>query len=321
MSGGYRLALTGATGDFGRAVLRWACADDAIAEVTALGRRPTGERHDKLREVSLDLSESVDLDSVAGYDGLIHLAYCVEEPRKKRLAYRVNVTATQALLAQAQRHGVKHLVLTSSANALGVSACGTGQAHPESSFPAGVADTGHYYFHHKALLEQLANWYWVHGGVDQPTLSVVRPCYVVGEHFDNTGLRTMVSKTVVYPRPSRSFYQFLWQTDLVDAYAAILSRQMGGLFNVAPNDSTSVTEICSITGARLIPGPVSLLAAGADLLFGLHLSAFSGHWVTLGDPVLDSALLQATTGWRPSMNSAAALRHYLATREQGGSCT
>jgi UDP-glucose 4-epimerase len=72
-----------------------------------------------------------------------------------------------------------------------------------------------------------------------------------------------------------------------------------------------VPELCSITGARLIPGPLSLLKPAADLLFRLGLSPYSGHWVTLGDPLLDSGLLQSTTPWRPSMNSAAALRRYL----------
>lgn len=318
MRDGFRLAVTGATGDFGRSVLRWALADDNIAEVAALGRRRTGLRHDKLRETHLDLSGSVDLESVRGYDALIHLAYCVEEPRDKRRAYQVNVAATRALLEQARRVGVGQLVLTSSANALGIAACGTGEAYAETRYPAGDQDAGHYYFQHKALLEHLANSYWVNADDGKTTLAVVRPCYVVGEDFDNSGLRTMLSKSVLYPKPSRSFYQFLWDTDLVDAYATVLARGLSGLYNVAPADHTSVPEICSITGARLIPGPLRLLKAGADLSFRLRLSPFSGHWVTLGDPLLDSGLLQATTDWRPSMNSAAALRKYLATRDNQG---
>ncbi|WIM87618.1 NAD-dependent epimerase/dehydratase family protein [Candidatus Mycobacterium wuenschmannii] len=314
MRDGFRLAITGATGDFGRAVLSWACGCDDIAEVTALGRRPTGLHHNKVREQFLDLSGDVDLESVRGYDALIHLAYCVEESHDKRWAHRVNVAATRALLAQAREVGIGQLVLTSSANALGVTACGTGQQYTETSYPAGDQDAGHYYFQHKALLEHLANWYWANIDDGKTTLAVVRPCYVVGEQFDNSGLQTMLSKTVVYPSPSRSYYQFLWDTDLVDAYATILSHGLGGLYNVAPADYTSVREICAITGARLIPGPLRLLKPGADLLFRLRLSPYSGHWVTLGDPLLDSGLLQSTTDWRPSMNSAAALRKYLTTR-------
>ena len=76
-----------------------------------------------------------------------------------------------------------------------------------------------------------------------------------------------------------------------------------------------MAEISSINKARLIPGPLGLLKAGSNLLFRLRLTPFSGHWVTLGDPILDSALLQSTTDWRPSMSSAGALKKYLTVRQ------
>ena len=116
---------------------------------------------------------------------------------------------------------------------------------------------------------------------------------------------------MLYPEPARSFYQFLWDSDLVDAYATILTSGLTGIYNIAPADQTSVEEISSMTGARLISGPLRLLKIGADLLFRLRLAPFSGHWVTLGDPLLDSQLLRSTTNWRPSMSSAEALQRYI----------
>ncbi|MGK2855459.1 MAG: NAD-dependent epimerase/dehydratase family protein [Microbacteriaceae bacterium] len=313
MSGGLRLAITGATGDFGRAMLNWAVRNDDIEEITVLGRRPAGSSHPKLREVFLDLSGHIDLDPITGYDALIHLAYCVEEPRDKRLAYRVNVVATRTLLDEVNRVGIGRLILTSSANALGVAACGTGKPLLDSSYPAGDQDPDHYYFYHKALLEHLANWYWAHGE-GGTTLAVARPCYVVGEHFDNSGLQAFLAKTIVYPDPGHSFYQFLWDSDLVDAYATILTEGLTGIYNIAPTDHTSVREISEMTGARLVSGPLGLLKPGADLLFRLHLAPFSGHWVTRGDPLLDAGLLRSTTSWEPSASSAEALQRYVTHR-------
>lgn len=311
MSGGIRLAITGATGDFGRSMLNWAVTNADIDEITVLGRRPVDTAHPKVRQAFLDLSGHVDLETVAGYDALFHLAYCVEEPRSKRLAYQVNVTATRTLLDEANRVGVGQLVLTSSANALGVVACGTGKQLAENSYPAGDQNPDHYYFYHKALLEHLANWYWAHGAPGGTKLAVARPCYIVGRHFDNSGLRAFLAKSVVYPDPARSFYQFLWDTDLVDAFAIILAEELTGIYNVAPVDQTSIEDISSMNGARLIPGPLRLLKAGADVLFQLHLSPFSGHWVTRGDPLLDSELLRSTTAWKPSTSSAEALQRYI----------
>ncbi|CAN5701685.1 NAD-dependent epimerase/dehydratase family protein [soil metagenome] len=312
MSGGLRIAVTGATGDFGRSVLRWALRSDDISEVTALGRRRTGTQHLKLREAFLDLSGHFDLESVRGYDALVHLAYCVEEPRDKRLAYQVNVAATRTLLDEANRVGIGHLVLTSSANALGVVACGTGKQLPENSYPAGDQNPEHYYFYHKALLEHLANWHWVHAPAGGTQLAVARPCYVVGDHFDNSGLKAFLGKFVLYPEPTRSFYQFLWDSDVVDAYATILTQQLTGIYNIAPADHTSVKEISSMNRSRLISGSLQVLKPGANLLFRLHLSPFSGHWVTLGDPLLDSRLLRSTTSWKPATGSSEALQRYLA---------
>jgi UDP-glucose 4-epimerase len=314
MRGGLRLAITGATGDFGRSVLSWALASDAIAEVTVLGRRGTSVQHPKLREAFLDLSGTFDLESITGYDALVHLAYCVEEPRDKRQAFKVNVVATRRLLDEANRVGIGQLILTSSANALGLEACGTGQQLPEHSYPAGDQNPDNYYFFHKALLEHLANWHWANSGEGSTKLAVVRPCYIVGEHFDNSGLRAFLAKLVIYPQPSHSFYQFLWDSDLVNAYATILTRGLTGIYNIAPADQTSVSEIGSMNGARVISGPLRALKLGADVLFLLHLAPFSGHWVTHGDPLLDSGLLQSTTEWRPTMSSAEALQRYISMR-------
>ena len=112
------------------------------------------------------------------------------------------------------RVGIGHLVLTSSANALGVAACGTGRQLAEDSYPAGDQNPDNYYFYHKALLEHLANWYWANASEGSTNLAVARPCYIVGEHFDNSGLRAFLAKSVLYPEPARSYYQFLWDTDL-----------------------------------------------------------------------------------------------------------
>lgn len=316
VSAGFRLALTGATGDFGTSMLRWALDNDDVAEVTALGRRPTGRRHPKLREAFLDLDGPFDLETIEGYDALIHLAYCVEEPRDKRQAYRVNVLATRTLLDEANRVGIGHLILTSSANALGVAACGTGEQLPDNSYPAGDQDPNHYYFYHKALLEHLANWHWAHAAAGATKLAVARPCYIVGDHFGNSGLNAFLAKFLLYPQPRRSYYQFLWDTDLVDAYATILNRGLTGIYNIAPPDHTSVKQIGSMNGARVIPGPLRLLKPGADLMFRLRLAPFSGHWVTLGDPLLDSRLLRSTTAWEPSMTSTEALLRYIELRRQ-----
>jgi uncharacterized protein YbjT (DUF2867 family) len=58
-----KIVLFGATGMVGQAVLRECLRDPTVASVISVGRRPTGQTHDKLTEIVL--SDLHDLSSVA----------------------------------------------------------------------------------------------------------------------------------------------------------------------------------------------------------------------------------------------------------------
>ena len=141
-----------------------------------LGRRRDRHRqHPKLRETFLDLSGRFDLESVAGYDALVHLAYCVEEPRDKRQAFQVNVVATRTLLDEAEPGGYRPSRPHVERERAWRAACGTGKQLSEDKYPAGDQNPDNYYFYHKALLEHLANWYWANAAEGSTKLAVARP--------------------------------------------------------------------------------------------------------------------------------------------------
>ena len=56
------ILLLGATGMVGQGVLRECLADPGVDRVVTLGRTPTGQRHDKLRELT-----QPDLSDLSGY--------------------------------------------------------------------------------------------------------------------------------------------------------------------------------------------------------------------------------------------------------------
>ena len=102
-----RLALTGATGFVGRAVLNSALI--AGHEVRALTRRPQARTHEKLTWVSGALGEA-DAELVEGCDAVIHIAGLIKA-RRRADYFEVNADAVAALREAA---GERRFVLLSS---------------------------------------------------------------------------------------------------------------------------------------------------------------------------------------------------------------
>lgn len=73
-----RVLLFGATGMIGQAVLRECLADGAVTEVVSIGRRPSGQKHQKLREVVVaDLAAVPDGTEEASLGGFDACFLCV----------------------------------------------------------------------------------------------------------------------------------------------------------------------------------------------------------------------------------------------------
>src|SRR5579864_7886858 len=96
--------LFGATGMVGKSVLRECLNDPDVERVLAVGRRASGETHDKLRElVHADLTDySAVADQLAGYDACF---FCLgvssagmSEADYRRVTYDIAVAAARALV-------------------------------------------------------------------------------------------------------------------------------------------------------------------------------------------------------------------------------
>jgi uncharacterized protein YbjT (DUF2867 family) len=99
-----RVILFGATGMIGQGVLRECLLDPGVERVLAVGRRSTGLRHEKLREIVLeDLSELSALESeLTGFDACL---YCLgvssagmSEAEYRRVTYDLTMAAAETLV-------------------------------------------------------------------------------------------------------------------------------------------------------------------------------------------------------------------------------
>lgn len=289
-----RVVLTGASGDVGTALLRGLVARDEVDRVVALARSPLRVHHPKIEQRAIDLATD-DLDEVvSGADAVIHCAFVVEEPRDKAAARVVNVEGSQRVLWAADSAGARVCVMTSSINAYGPRG---GPEVIDETAPIG-ADETHYYFHHKARMEEDVRR-WRRGSDGRMAVAVLRPTYVVGPDMSNSGLETMRSHVVAYPSPGRSYYQFLHQGDLVDAYLRVVLAGVDGEFNLGPEGAVTVADLCRLNHSVCVPVPLGAARWLADLGFRLRVLPYSSHWVTRGEPVTTSRRLRDATGWEP----------------------
>jgi uncharacterized protein YbjT (DUF2867 family) len=101
-----KVILFGATGMVGQGVLRECLLDPEVERILAVGRRTTGQQHDKLRElVHQDFSDFSGItNELAGYDACF---FCLgvssagmNERDYRKLTYDITIAAAQALVAQ-----------------------------------------------------------------------------------------------------------------------------------------------------------------------------------------------------------------------------
>ena len=298
-----RVVLTGASGDFGTALLRGLVRRDDVDRVVALARSPLRVDDPKIERRSIDLATDRLDEAFVGADAVIHCAFVVEEPRDKEAARVVNVDGSRRVLWAADSAGARVCVMTSSINAYGPR---DGPEVIDESAPIG-ADASYYYFHHKAAMEQDVRR-WRQGTDGRMAVAVLRPTYVVGPDMANSGLATMRSRVVAYPSPARSHYQFLHQDDLVDAYLRVVATATDGEFNLGPEGAVTVADLCRMNRSLCVPVPLGAARRLADLGFRLRLLPYSSHWVTRGEPVTTSRRLRDATGWRPRHSCTEAAR-------------
>ncbi|HEY2739750.1 MAG TPA: NAD(P)H-binding protein [Thermoanaerobaculia bacterium] len=101
-----KVILFGATGMVGQGVLRECLLDPEVESVLTIGRRGTGQQHEKLREiVHQDFFDFSAIESqLAGYDACF---FCLgvssagmKEEEYRRLTYDITLAAAQALARQ-----------------------------------------------------------------------------------------------------------------------------------------------------------------------------------------------------------------------------
>jgi UDP-glucose 4-epimerase len=322
------VAITGPTGDIGRALVHTLERSRTIGEIRGMARRPIDPEYGfkRLEYRQGNVLDEGDVEHfVAGADVVVHLAFIIlgshEETRS------INLEGSRNVFQAAIACGAKRLVYASSVAAYGFH---TDNPQPltEDVPPRGTSEF--YYSAQKAELEELLAG--LTEGVDIDTY-VFRPCIVAGPDallmVDNVpyvriseqlpgAVRRLFDVVPmlkpVIPDPGVP-YQLVHHDDVATAIrAAIQGRGEPGVYNLAGDGELTLSDLASEMGYYAVPVPELAVDATAAITARLPFMPPEAAWIQAFrvPAIMDTAKARKQLGWRPKHTGRDALRAMVA---------
>jgi UDP-glucose 4-epimerase len=333
---GLTVAVTGATGNVGTALLR-ALADAGAKEVRGLARRepPGTAPYDGVRWYLTDLGDPASGEVLAEFldqaDVVVHLAWALQPGREPDRLRTVNVDGTRRVLEAAEAAGVPHVVHMSS---LGVYSAGPPDRRITEDWPTQGIPSSQYSrdkVEAERLVREMAS---AHPDV---TVSVTRPTLVlqpgaaseIGRYFLGDLLLAAVrvvpgpvARVVPLPLPGGLHLSFVHADDVAQALVRIIDQRAPGAFNLSTDPALDADGLAGALGMLRVPAPAFVLRTAMDVAFQTHLIPTEPGWLdlALGVPLLEWARARTVLGWTPRRRGPDVLREFVAAlgRGEGG---
>src|SRR3954462_5969095 len=332
---GLTVAITGPTGDIGRALLRQLDKSPEVDRIIGMARRPFNPGELGLEKTEYRQGDILDRDSidnlVDGADVLVHLAFIILGGREE--THRINLEGTRNVFGAATSAGLKRFIYTSS-----VAAYGFHDENPqpltEEVAPKGTSEF--YYSARKAELDRR-----LHRLVDGSDVEayVFRPSIVAGgdalmlikaiiEQLQLGGRLPQITAFLnsvpflkpVLPDPGTPF-QLVHQDDVAQALvAAITGRGQPGIYNLAGEGTISFGDLASAIGWYSVPVPNFAVDVTAEAIARVPFAPAQFQWINAARvPVLmDTEKARQKLGWDPEYDTRETLADTVASaREEG----
>lgn len=294
-----RIAVTGAAGDFGTAILRALTDDERASELIGIDRAPLRLEHPKLRTESCDVRSERLGDLFAGCEAVIHLAFILIPGHDTDEAHSINQDGTENVLARSAAAGVGRLVVASSLSAHGAPRNGLPVVDEQTALER---DPDHFYFREKAEVEAMLDRWEAADPRRAPVITRLRPGFVYGPDFSNPALELMGTPLAVVPDDGGRT-QLVHQGDLAHAFIEAAFRDVPGAFLLVTEDSIALEDLARLSGGRVVRVPPAAARAALDATHALRLSPISGDWAVSGDRVGRLGAAGAALGFEPSLSS------------------
>lgn len=258
----HKILVTGCSGYLGGVLTRALLESPKVERVVGLDvAAPRGVESPKFRFHAADVRDEFLLRTVLQeerVDAVFHLAFAMGEPKDAVRSREINVGGTLTVLEACHKTAsVKRLILSASASAYGAR-----RGNPEyltESDPL-RADTLLYGVHKRQVEEEVSRALpAVRRGLE---VALLRICTIVGRGERGDGpVKTFCALPAgVSVLFHEGGLQFITEQDLTAVMLKALEAPvLRGAFNVAPDDYTTVAEICRALDKPRVPLPYFLL--------------------------------------------------------------
>jgi UDP-glucose 4-epimerase len=329
---GLTVAITGPTGEMGRAVVAALERSSAVTRILGMARRPFDPRAMGWKKVTYRRGNVLDrrdvTDLVEEADVVVHLAFMIMGGAKE--SRRVNLDGSRNVFDAAAVAGVKRIVYASS-----VAAYGFHRDNPQpltEDVPARGTAASHYSAQKAEVEELLADTLHGNGtaafvfrpcivaGPDAPLLIDSLPYTQISERLPGPVLSLLDGVPIlrpVLPDPGIAF-QLVHHDDVASAMrAGVLGRGEPGVYNLAGAGQLTVKVLAEELGWYSIPVPELAVDVIAETIGRLGFLPAQAQWIAaFREPVIMStSKARRELGWRPKHDALHTLRETItATR-------
>jgi nucleoside-diphosphate-sugar epimerase len=332
---GLTVAITGPTGDIGRALLRQLDQAPEVDRIVGMARRPFNPGAMGLEKTEYRQGDILEPDSIAGLvegaDVLVHLAFIILGGHEE--THRINLEGTRNVFEAATSAGLRRFVYTSS-----VAAYGFHEQNPqpltEEVAPKGTDD-----FYYSAQKAELERELWRMVGDSELDTYVFRPCIVAGgdalmiiraimEQLQLGGRLPQITSFLnsvpflkpVLPDPGTPF-QLVHQDDVAQALvASITGRGEPGIYNLAGDGTISFGDLASAIGWYSVPVPTLAVDVTAEVVARVPFAPAELQWINAArvPVVMDTQKAHEKLGWAPEYDTRQTLADTVANARAEG---
>ena len=335
---GLTVAVTGPTGTLGFGLMPLLQADDRVAHVTGVARRPfdpaaygwtkTDYRRGDVRDPGLLR------DAFRGADVVVHLAFQVTGAAPGETIRSVNIDGTLNVFDAAVAAGARRFVYASS-----VASYGFHRDNPIGMTEDWPVRPAHrlFYAQEKAELERLLRARALVAGPGSPALYLLRPCIVAGPHAVGAkslprGRLGALARAAArwagrtsFPVPAPELpVQLVHEEDVGQALLlCVVAAGPPGAYNIAANGVVTASTLARELGMLPLRVPPRAAQATAQAVAALPFLPPVAQWVEAAShpAIMDTSRAKKELGWVPRHTALETLRDTLRQYRQRASAS